>query len=126
MSRGRPRHEDVLTPAEWQVLFFMRKGLTNRLIAARHGTSSDEVKYHVSNMLGKLALASRWELASWGGHPAIAVARAKGARGMQVAVQAPPLYVHDLPASVGFYEDALGFTISRQLPEVGRPAQWEW
>lgn len=62
---GRPRHPDILTPAEWRVLDELREGGTNAEIAVRLGVSPDAVKYHVSNMLGKLELKSRHQLASW-------------------------------------------------------------
>ena len=63
--RGRPRHPDVLTPAEWRVLDALRDGGTNADIAARLGLSADTVKYHISNMLAKLELRDRRALASW-------------------------------------------------------------
>lgn len=63
--RGRPPHPDILTPAEWNVLRELRKGLTNAEIAVELGISPDGVKYHVSNMLAKLVLADRHELAKW-------------------------------------------------------------
>ncbi len=62
---GRPRHPDVLTPAEWRVLEALREGGTNAEIGARLGISADAVKYHVSNMLGKLELRDRRALAAW-------------------------------------------------------------
>ncbi|MYA21060.1 MAG: helix-turn-helix transcriptional regulator, partial [Chloroflexi bacterium] len=62
---GRPRHPDILTPAEWRVLEALREGGTNAEIGARLGISADAVKYHVSNMLGKLQLRDRQELAAW-------------------------------------------------------------
>ena len=51
---GRPRHDDVLTPAEWKVAELVRHGMTNRRIAERMGVSLDAVKFHVGNALGKL------------------------------------------------------------------------
>ena len=54
-QRGRPPHDDVLTPAEWRVAEFVRHGLTNPAIAARMGTSTDAIKFHVANVLVKLA-----------------------------------------------------------------------
>ena len=63
--RGRPRHPDVLTPAEWRVLEQLREGGTNAEIASRLGISGDAVKYHISNMLGKLELRDRRALAAW-------------------------------------------------------------
>ena len=62
---GRPRHPDILTPAEWRVLEELRKGGTNAEIAVRLGVSPDAVKYHISNMLGKLSLQDRHELGAW-------------------------------------------------------------
>ncbi len=62
---GRPRHPDILTPAEWRVLEELRKGGTNAEIAVRLGVSPDAVKYHISNMLGKLDLQNRHELGAW-------------------------------------------------------------
>ena len=64
---GRPRHDDVLTPAEWKVAELVRHGLTNRRIAERMGVSLDAVKFHVSNALGKLGFSSREELRHWDG-----------------------------------------------------------
>ena len=62
---GRPRHPDVLTPAEWRVLQALREGGTNAEIAARLGVSTNTVRYHVSNMLAKLELRDRRALAAW-------------------------------------------------------------
>ena len=47
----------------------LRLGLTNPQIAEQLGISPDGVKYHVSNMLAKLALVSREDLAAWRGDP---------------------------------------------------------
>lgn len=62
---GRPRHEDLLTPAEWKVAELVRHGLTNRGIAERMGVSLDAVKFHVGNALSKLGFAGREELRRW-------------------------------------------------------------
>ncbi len=67
MTRGRPPHDDVLTPAEWRVVEAVRHGLTNPDIARRQGVSLDAVKYHVANALQKLGFASRAELRLWDG-----------------------------------------------------------
>ncbi|MBB6254162.1 LuxR C-terminal-related transcriptional regulator [Nitrospirillum iridis] len=66
-ERGRPRHADVLTPAEWRVVEAVRHGLTNPQIAQRQGVSLDAVKYHVANILLKLGFARRAELRRWHG-----------------------------------------------------------
>ena len=64
---GRPRHDDVLTPAEWKVAEQVRHGLTNRRIAERMGVSADAVKFHVRNALAKLGFSSREEIRNWDG-----------------------------------------------------------
>ena len=66
-NRGRPRHADLLTPAEWQVAEAVRHGLTNPAIAARMGVSVDAIKFHVGNTLNKLGFSSRAELKLWTG-----------------------------------------------------------
>ena len=63
-ARGRPPHDDQLTPAEWSVVEWVRHGLTNRQIAERRGIGLDAVKFHVGNALAKLGLA----LPSGSGH----------------------------------------------------------
>ena len=45
----------------------LRKGGTNAEIAVRLGISPDAVKYHISNMIGKLELEDRYAVAAW--HP---------------------------------------------------------
>src|SRR5579863_5931431 len=63
--RGRPPHDDVLTPAEWRTVHAVKHGLTSRQIAQRRGISVDAVKYHIANALAKLGVANRKELRHW-------------------------------------------------------------
>ncbi len=63
--RGRPAHEDVLTPTEWRVVHAVQHGMTNREIAARRGISADAVKFHVANVYAKLGVTSRKSLRQW-------------------------------------------------------------
>ena len=63
--RGRPPHPDRLTPAERRVLEELRKGGTNAEIAVRIGIGPETVKTHISNMLAKLHLDDRQQLAAW-------------------------------------------------------------
>jgi len=67
--RGRPRHPDVLTPRQWEVLTHVREGLTNEQIAERLGISRDGVKFHVSEIITKLGVRKRGEAAEWPGTP---------------------------------------------------------
>ena len=66
-ARGRPPHDDQLTPTEWAVAEGVRHGLTNRQIADRRGVSLDAVKFHVGNALAKLGLENRQALRRWEG-----------------------------------------------------------
>lgn len=73
--RGRPRHPDVLTPAEWRTVDAVRHGMSNRQIAARRGVSPDAIKFHVANALAKLGLPNRAALRTWRGIPAGSASR---------------------------------------------------
>jgi DNA-binding CsgD family transcriptional regulator len=66
-DRGRPKHPDILTPAEWRVAELVRHGLTNRSIAEMQDVSIDAVKFHVASILGKLGLSRRSEVRKWTG-----------------------------------------------------------
>ncbi len=114
MGRGRPRHPDRLTPAEWRVVNAVRHGMNNGEIRRRLGVSLDAVKYHVSNALGKLSLGARSELKHWHGAPSDSALHAKrpamaGHGGLgpigQISRQ-----VRDVDAAVRWYRDVLGLT----------------
>ncbi len=64
-KRGRPPHPDILTPREWEVLDALRDGKSNPEIASSLGISRAGAKYHVSEILGKLGVANRFEAAAW-------------------------------------------------------------
>ena len=59
----------MLTPAEWDVVPTVQKGMSNRRIAEARGISVDAVKYHMKRILSKLGLDSRVELAERLGAP---------------------------------------------------------
>src|SRR5438309_3254479 len=63
--RGRPPHPDILTPRQWEVLGHIRQGLSDQAIAERMDVSLDGAKYHVSEILSKLSVATREEAAAW-------------------------------------------------------------
>jgi DNA-binding CsgD family transcriptional regulator/predicted enzyme related to lactoylglutathione lyase len=109
-ARGRPPHDDQLTPAEWSVVEWVRHGLTNRQIAARRGIGLDAVKFHVGNALGKLGLADRRQLRRWDG-----VRRGsalKGRESMRQLALGPigqiSRTVANLAESTSFYGETLG------------------
>jgi DNA-binding CsgD family transcriptional regulator/extradiol dioxygenase family protein len=68
-ARGRPPHDDVLTPAEWRIVHAVKHGMTNREIAERRSISVDAVKFHVANVLAKLGMGNRRELRQWSRAP---------------------------------------------------------
>ncbi|MBB6092959.1 DNA-binding CsgD family transcriptional regulator/extradiol dioxygenase family protein [Povalibacter uvarum] len=63
--RGRPAHDDVLTPKEWHTLHAIQHGMTQRAVAKRQGVSVDAVKYHARNIREKLGVADRSEMRRW-------------------------------------------------------------
>lgn len=112
MKRGRPPHDDILTPAEWRVVEFVRHGLTNRDIAERLGVSPDAVKFHVANVLAKLGFDSRADLRAWAG-----IRRdsnlARQEANMQADLSIGPVgqiarSVKDIAAARAWYGDVLG------------------
>jgi len=58
------RNADTLTPREREVLDLVRVGLTNEEIAERLGITLDGAKYHVSQILSKLGVATREDAAA--------------------------------------------------------------
>jgi len=56
---------DALTPREREVLVLIATGGTNREIGRPLGVAERTARTHVSNILGKLGLASRTQAAMW-------------------------------------------------------------
>ncbi|HEX6538503.1 MAG TPA: LuxR C-terminal-related transcriptional regulator [Candidatus Dormibacteraeota bacterium] len=66
-SPAAPRDRDPLTRRETEIAQLIAQGLTNREIATRLFLSARTVDTHVTNMLNKLGLNSRTQLARWVG-----------------------------------------------------------
>lgn len=64
-SKQSNRVIDMMTERERETLFYIAKGLNNKLIARELGISDGTVKIYVKNLLRKLNLHSRLELAAW-------------------------------------------------------------
>jgi DNA-binding CsgD family transcriptional regulator len=81
--RGRPAHDDVLTPAEFRTLHAIQHGLSARQVARRSGISAEAVKYHIENIRAKLGVSDTKSL-----RRRLAVAKGSVLRGveMQTAV----------------------------------------
>jgi DNA-binding CsgD family transcriptional regulator len=60
--RGRSR-DSALTGREQQVAYLIRRGARNREVAAALQISEHTVERHVSSILGRLGLRSRWQIA---------------------------------------------------------------
>ena len=56
---------ESLTERERQVLKLLTQGLNNKGIAEKLCVTSKTVAYHISNILGKLGVASRQEAIAW-------------------------------------------------------------
>ena len=109
-KRGRPPHDDQLTPAEWRVCELVRHGMTNKRIAAQIGVSEDAVKFHVANALSKLGLDDKRALRLWDG-----VSKASALNERKKAMQDLALgpigqiarTVKDIKAAEAFYKEKL-------------------
>ena len=122
-KRGRPPHEDRLTPAEWRVVNAVRHGLSDAAIAKRRGISRDAVRFHVRNALSKLGLATRAELRRWSGAP-IDGALARQETTMSEELRLGPIgqvsrSVRDIAESECWYRETLGI---RHLYTYGKLA----
>jgi catechol 2,3-dioxygenase-like lactoylglutathione lyase family enzyme/DNA-binding CsgD family transcriptional regulator len=114
--RGRPRHEDVLTPAEWRVVEALRHGMPIRTIAQRRGISVDAVKFHVANACGKLGLSGLAELRRWSGIARHSPLSGRKRRMVKEQVKLSAIgqiarSVSDIEAAVHWYRDVLGLTL---------------
>lgn len=119
--RGRPRHDDQLTPAEWRVVEALRHGMSTKEIAQRRGISVDAVKFHIANACGKLGLRGVTALRRWDG-----IARSSALHGRKTpmideqlrlgAVGQISRSVSDIDAAMAFYGELLG------LPLIFAPA----
>ena len=109
-KRGRPPHDDILTPAEWRVAELVRHGMTNKRIARQLGVSEDAVKFHVANALSKLGLDDKRALRQWDG-----VSRASALHGKEKTMDRLTLgpigqiarTVKDIKSAEAFYKEKL-------------------
>lgn len=90
----------------------VRHGMTNREISRRLRVSTDAVKYHVRNIVGKLSLAGRSGLRGWSGAAAESRLHRQGAA-MAGEVKLGPIgqisrQVSDIPTAVDWYTNVLG------------------
>ena len=67
LSQHGRRHDGAgpLTGRELQVAELVAQGLSNKQIAARLGRSERTAESHVTNILNKLGIESRAQLAAW-------------------------------------------------------------
>ena len=108
--RGRPPHDDVLTPAEWRTVHAVKHGLTSRQIAERRGISIDAVKYHIANALAKLGIANRKELRRWHRAPKDSALKDDTMNSQQVlgSIAQIARSVQDIKQSEAWYKNVLG------------------
>ncbi|MEZ4503875.1 MAG: helix-turn-helix transcriptional regulator [Dehalococcoidia bacterium] len=65
MSVRLPDQLPQVTPRQLEVARLVARGLTNPQIADELGITLDGAKYHVAELLGRLGLSSREEIATW-------------------------------------------------------------
>lgn len=110
--RGRPPHDDLLTPAEWRTVHSVRHGMTNAAIAERRGISLDAVKFHVANAISKLGVENRKALKFWVGSPRDSALNKEDSRMVDendiVGVGQIARSVDNIEASERWYRDVLG------------------
>lgn len=124
-ATGRPRHPDVLTPAEWDVLAGVREGLRNDEIAARRGSSIETVRYHLRNVRQKLRLRNRDALRAWPGRPAVMIdAAPEEPSDWRIREQIPLLAVQEMERVLAFYIERLGFDLVARWPDAPEPPGW--
>jgi DNA-binding CsgD family transcriptional regulator/uncharacterized glyoxalase superfamily protein PhnB len=122
---GRPRHADVLTPAEWEVLSGVRDGCSNREIAERRGCDLETVRFHLKNVRRKLGVRSRDELRVFPGRPAAAIQQARAQdKARRIREQIPLIHVENMERSLDFYVSTLGFEIVSRWPDEDGPPGW--
>ena len=109
--RGRPPHDDVLTPAEWAIVHAVRHGMSNARIAVLRGVSRDAVKFHVRNAVAKLGLRSRGELQRWSGVPKDSAAFRR-ATNREIAMTTPELRLGPIGQ------------ISRTVRDIDEACEW--
>ncbi len=110
--RGRPPHDDLLTPAEWRVVHAVKHGMTSRQIAERRGISVEAVKFHVANALAKLGLTNRRALRHWHQPPKHSALHQKEST-MNAPTTLGPIgqisrSVRNIQEAQSWYSDALG------------------
>lgn len=110
--RGRPPHDDLLTPAEWRTVHSVRHGMTNAAIAERRGISLDAVKFHVANAISKLGVENRKALKFWVGSPIDSVLNVEDSSVIDeiefLGVGQIARSVDNIKASERWYRDVLG------------------
>jgi DNA-binding CsgD family transcriptional regulator/predicted enzyme related to lactoylglutathione lyase len=128
LARGRPRHDDVLTPAEWSVVNAVRHGMTNRQIARGRAISLDAVKFHIENAVQKLGLEGRPALRMWQG-----IAKDSALSRQEKTMTTSKLeigtigqiarHVADIDAAEAWFRDVLGLTHLYSFPSsIGKLA----
>lgn len=112
--RGRPAHPDILTPAEWRVLWLVQHGLSDRQIARMRGTSLEAVKFHRRNIAGKLDVGGRRALRYW--RRDASLVRVRGDVAMDEVRVSPrgvgqiSIETREVERAVEFYRDTVGLT----------------
>jgi|GEM_PF-699527 catechol 2,3-dioxygenase-like lactoylglutathione lyase family enzyme len=96
-----------------QVGRLVARGLTNPQIGTELGISLDGAKYHVSELLGRLSLSTRREIAEQMEH----IEEESVMKARMVTIL---LNVEDVSRSMAFYRDRLGFNVLHEWKHGNR------
>ncbi|MCB9486284.1 MAG: VOC family protein [Dehalococcoidia bacterium] len=110
---GRPRHPDILTTSEWEIVDAVRHGMPDREIVRRRGTSRGAVKFHLANIRAKLGVPTRQKLRHWPGVAASSPLAGRSIDPVTTPFSLGPigqiaLTVSSLERAEPFYRDSLG------------------
>lgn len=104
----------MLTPAEWQVLDWIRHGARRGEVGELRGTGIEAVKYHLANISSKLGMPTP-ELRNWAGIPSTSVLasrrttpRMTGDNETLGRIGQVSLKIRDVERAEHFYGDKLG------------------
>lgn len=120
-GRGRPKHSDILTPAEWRIVNAVRHGLSNRNIAQLLGISLDGVKFHLKAIKEKIGLKTKFEIRHWHGiskQSALFNREYEMETSFTGKIYQISRIVRDLSSAIDFYGNTLGLKLIFQFPKL--------
>jgi len=123
MTTRLPVGPDTPTPRQLEVGRLVARGLTNPQIGTELSISLDGAKYHVGELLRRLSLSTRQEVAEHMKQMAEENTMTTPSENVKSAV--PFFGVSNMAESLKFYVDGLGFEMTQSWTEEGK-YKWVW